>query len=421
MTEPRPFAPSDDDLSQCVRCGLCLEHCPTYVETRLETESPRGRLYLIKAISDGVIEPTPNALDHLDSCLQCRNCEAVCPSGVPYGRIMEQARSDAVESGAAPLSWRLRALFLREVIARPGRLRLFAAALRASERVGLLAVAQRLPFVGTIATLAPRMRGRPFTKTGLIARPQGAERARVAMLSGCIMPLAYGNVHRATARVLARNGCAVSAPAAQGCCGALHAHNGDLDTARVLARHNIDAFLDEAPDAIVVNSAGCAAAMKEYGDLLAGDAEYRDRARQMSALVRDVHEYLVGLPFPAPTETLDLTVTYQDSCHLAHAQGISAAPREVLKAIPGLNLVEMEHADRCCGAAGVYSFTQAEMSMRLLDEKMLDAESTGADVIATANPGCLAQLEAGVRRTGGSARVQHVIELLDRAYGPAGV
>ena len=420
MTDRRPFAPSDDDLSQCVRCGLCLEHCPTYVETRLETESPRGRLYLIKAISDGVIEPTPNALNHLDSCLQCRNCEAVCPSGVPYGRIMEHARADAIETGAAPLSWRLRALFLREVIARPGRLRLFAAALRATERVGLLSLAQRLPLVGTSATLAPRMRGRPFTKTGLIARPQGAEQAQVAMLSGCIMPFAYGNVHRATARVLARNGCVVNAPAAQVCCGALHAHNGDLDTARALARRNVDAFLDEAPDAIVVNSAGCAAAMKEYGDLLAGDAEYRDRAQQMSALVKDVHEYLVGVPFAAPTKTLDITVTYQDSCHLAHAQGISDAPRQVLNAIPGLRLVEMTNADRCCGAAGVYSLTQAEMSMRLLDEKMLDAQSTDADVIATANPGCLAQLEAGVRRSGSSTRVRHVIELLDRAYGRTG-
>ncbi len=420
MTESRPFAPTDEDLSQCVRCGLCLQHCPTYVETRLETESPRGRLYLIRAISEGVIEPTANALDHLDSCLQCRNCEAVCPSGVPFGRIMEQARSDAVESGAAPLSWRLRALFLREVIARPGRLRFFATALRASERMGLLSVAQRLPFVGTSAALAPRARGRPFTETGLIARPEGEDRARVAMLSGCIMPLAYGDVHRATARVLARNGCAVSSPAAQGCCGALHAHNGDLETARALARRNIDAFLEEAPDAVVVNSAGCAAAMKEYGDLLASDAEYRDRAQQMSALVKDVHEYLVSLPFDAPTKMLDITVTYQDPCHLAHAQRISTAPRKVLNSIPGLRLAEMENPDRCCGAAGVYSFTQAEMSMRLLDEKMLDAQNTGADVIATANPGCLAQLEAGVRRTGGSARVRHVIELLDRAYGPAG-
>jgi glycolate oxidase iron-sulfur subunit len=334
---------------------------------------------------------------------------------------MEQARADAVERGAAPLSWRLRRLFLRQVIARPGRLRLFATALRTAERAGLLSVAQRLPFVGTSAALAPRRRGRPFTDTGLIARPEGEERARVAMLSGCIMPLAFGDVHRATVRVLARNGCAVSAPAAQGCCGALHAHNGDLETARTLARRNIDAFLAGAPDAIVVNSAGCAAAMKEYGDLLADDAAYSDRARQVSALVRDVHEYLVGLPFAPPTETLDLTVTYQDSCHLAHAQRIKDAPRQVLNAIPGLRLAEMETPDRCCGAAGVYSLTQPEMSLRLLEEKMLDAGSTGADVIATANPGCLSQLEAGVRRSGGSARVRHVIELLDRAYGPASV
>ncbi len=416
MSERRPFAPTDEDLSQCVRCGLCLQHCPTYLETKLETESPRGRLYLIRAISDGVIEPTPNALGHLDSCLQCRNCEAVCPSGVPYGRIMEHARSDAVERDAAPLSWRLRALFLRQVVARPGRLGLLTATLRASQSLGLLSIARRLPFVGTTVALAPRLRGRPFTETGLIARPKGEERARVAMLSGCIMPLAYGNVHRATARVLARNGCAVSAPAAQGCCGALHAHNGDLKAARELARRNIDAFLEEAPDAIVVNSAGCAAAMKEYGDLLADDAEYRERAGQMSALVRDVHEYLVDLPFEAPTEALDISVTYQDSCHLAHAQRISEAPRRVLSAIPGLRLVEMENPDRCCGAAGVYALTQAAMSSRLLDEKMIDAQSTGAEVIATANPGCLAQLEAGVRRCESPARVSHVIELLDRAY-----
>ncbi len=418
MSDTRRFAPTAEDLSQCVRCGLCLQHCPTYVETRLETESPRGRLYLIRAIADDVIEPTANALGHLDSCLQCRNCEAVCPSGVPFGRIMEHARADAVDRGAAPLSWRLRAFFLREVIARPDRLRLLGTALRASERLGLLSVAQRLPFVGRSAALAPRTRGRPFTDTGLIARPAGAERARVAMLSGCIMPLAYGDVQRATARVLARNGCAVSAPAAQVCCGALHAHNGDLETARALARRNVEAFLDEGPESIVVNSAGCAAAMKEYGDLLADDAEYRDRARRMSALVRDVHEYLVGVPFEAPTEALELTVTYQDSCHLAHAQGITTAPRQVLKAIPGLRLAEMETPDRCCGAAGVYSFTQAEMSMRLLDEKMIDAQSTGADVIATANPGCMTQLEAGVRRSGGKARVRHVVELLDEAYGP---
>jgi Fe-S oxidoreductase len=413
----RPFAPSDEDLSQCVRCGLCLQHCPTYVETRLETESPRGRLYLIRALNDGVVEPTANALGHLDLCLQCRNCEAVCPSGVPYGRIMEHARADALERGAAPLSWRLRALFLREVIAKPGRLRVFAAALRASDRLGLLEVAGRLP-LGRSAMLAPRMRGRPFNRTGLVAEPPDA-RTRVALLSGCIMPLAYGRVHRATVRVLARNGCAVSVPGAQACCGALHAHNGDLRTARGLARRNIDAFLADRPDAVVVNSAGCAAAMKEYGDLLADDPSYAERAQQLAALVKDVHEYLVSLPFEPPSGRIEASVTYQDACHLAHAQRITAAPRELLRSIPGLVLVEMEHADRCCGAAGVYALTQAAMSQRLLRGKLREVAGSGAGIIAAANPGCLAQLEAGVRRTKSSARVRHVVELLDRAYRTA--
>lgn len=416
MTDARPFAPSDVDLSQCVRCGLCLQHCPTYVETGLETESPRGRLYLIRALTEDLVQPTENALGHLDQCLQCRNCEAVCPSGVPYGRIMEHARADAIERGVAPRSWLLRRTFLREVVAKPARLRAFVSGMRLSEKFGLNALAERMPFVGGGAALAPRGRGKPFSETGIVAAPEGETRARVAMLSGCIMPLTYGPVHRATVRVLAHNGCEVDVPKAQACCGALHAHNGDLKTARELARRNIDAFLAEKPDAIVVNSAGCGAAMKEYDQLLADDPEYGEKAADFSRMVKDIHEFLVDLPFTPPTGFVDATVTYQDSCHLAHAQRITAAPRQVLNSIPGLRLVEMTHADRCCGAAGVYSLTQPEMSLALLGHKMQDVEATGADVIATANPGCLSQLEAGVRRSGRRSKVRHVIELLDRAY-----
>ncbi|HUF54421.1 MAG TPA: heterodisulfide reductase-related iron-sulfur binding cluster [Dehalococcoidia bacterium] len=416
MTDARPFAPSEVDLSQCVRCGLCLPHCPTYVETGLETESPRGRLYLIRALTEDLVQPTENALGHLDQCLQCRNCEAVCPSGVPYGRIMEHARADAIERGAAPASWRLRRAFLREVVAKPARLRAFVAALRLSQSLGLTGVAERLPFAGEMASLAPRARGESFTRTGVVGRPEGETEARVAMLSGCIMPLTYGPVHRATVRVLARNGCEVNVPKSQVCCGALHAHNGDLETARDLARRNIDAFLAEKPDAIVVNSAGCGAAMKEYDRLLVHDPEYGARAADFSRLVKDVHEFLVDLPFVPPTGSVDAVVTYQDSCHLAHAQRITAAPRAILNSIPGLRFVEMANADRCCGAAGVYSLTQPEMSLALIDHKMTDVDATGTDFIATANPGCLAQLDAGVRRSGGEAIVRHVIELLDRAY-----
>ena len=413
MTDAISF---EADLSKCVRCGLCLQHCPTYVETGLETESPRGRLYLMRALHDDIVAMTPNAAGHLDQCLQCRNCEAVCPSGVPYGRIMEQTRAHVLESADAPLSWRLRALFLREVIAKPQRMRLFAGALRFASETGLQSLAEKLPFVGARAALAPRIGKRPFTATGILARPDGEVKARVALLTGCIMPYAYGRVHRATVRVLARNGCEVIAPPSQICCGALHAHNGDAKTARQLARHNIDAFLAAGVDAIVVNSAGCGAAMKEYGDLLSEDTAYRDKAREFSSRVRDVSEFLAGLPFERPSGRVNAIVTYQDSCHLAHAQLITTAPRQILESIRGLRVVEMTTPDRCCGSAGVYSLTQPEMSMDLLDGKMDDIARTGAGYIATSNPGCMSQLEAGVRSHGLSARVVHVVELLDRAY-----
>jgi glycolate oxidase iron-sulfur subunit len=231
-----------------------------------------------------------------------------------------------------------------------------------------------------------------------------------------MMPFAYGRVHRATVRVLARNGCNVLAPPDQVCCGALHAHNGDLATARDLARRNIAAFESAGVEAVIVNSAGCGAAMKEYGELLANDGQYRERAERFARTVKDISEFLVSLPFVPPTGRLDARVTYQDSCHLAHAQRIRSAPRQVLAAIPGLELREMTHPDRCCGSAGVYSLTQGDMSLGLLRSKMGDIQATGARYIATSNPGCIAQLEAGVRVTGGQARVVHAVELLDRAY-----
>ena len=407
---------TEADLSKCVRCGLCLQHCPTYVETGLETESPRGRLYLMRALAEGVASPTPTAIGHLDQCLQCRNCEAVCPSGVPYGRIMEHARANVLDSRAAPASWRLRAMFLRHVVARPGAMRMFAVTMRATERTGLRRIAERIPVIGARTVLAPRFSGRTFRRRGLLAPAEGSTRAQVALLTGCMMPFAHGRVHRATVRVLARNGCDVLAPPDQVCCGALHAHNGDLPTARDLARRNIAAFESAGVEAVIVNSAGCGAAMKEYGELLANDGQYRERAERFARTVKDISEFLVGLPFVPPPGRVDSRVTYQDSCHLAHAQRITSAPRQVLAAIPGLELREMTRPDGCCGSAGVYSLTQGDMSLRLLRSKMRDIRATGPRYIATSNPGCIAQLEAGVRMTGGRVRVVHVVELLDRAY-----
>jgi Fe-S oxidoreductase len=411
-----PYTPTEADLSRCVHCGLCLQHCPTYIETGLETESPRGRLYLIRALAEGRAEATPNAIGHLDQCLQCRNCEAVCPSGVAYGRIMEGARASVLSSDAAPRSWRLRSLFLREVIAKPARLRLMAEALRAYRAMGIRSVAERLPLLGDRALLTPSISGKPFQKRGVLARPKDATKVRVALLTGCIMPLAYGRVHRATVRVLARNGCEVVAPPEQACCGALHAHNGDIETARALARRNIDAFDDAGIDAIIVNSAGCGAAMKEYGELLAADPEYATRAHDFPKRVQDISEFLVNLPFEPPKGAVQATATYQDSCHLAHAQRITSEPRRILASIPGLTLAVMPHPDRCCGSAGVYSLTQNEMSLQLLESKMRDVRATGATIVATSNPGCMTQLEAGSRRFGPKLKVVHVVELLDKAY-----
>jgi len=236
------------------------------------------------------------------------------------------------------------------------------------------------------------------------------------LLSGCVMPLVHGPEMAAVARVLARNGCDVVVTRGQSCCGAINSHVGDLDVARDLARRNIDAFLTEEVDAVVVASAGCGARMKEYHDLLRDDGEYAARAKRLSALVKDVHEFLVDLPFVAPKGRLDYRVTYQDSCHLSHAQRITEAPRLLLRSIPGLQLVEMEDSTRCCGAGGTYTITQRDFSIRLLDSKMVAVKDTGADVIATANPGCVLQLRYGVNREDVPLQVRYVTDLLDEAY-----
>jgi glycolate oxidase iron-sulfur subunit len=415
-----PSAPKEVDLSRCVHCGLCLPHCPTYTETRLETESPRGRLYLIRAIAEERIDVTPTAVGHLDLCLQCRNCEAVCPSGVPYGRIMEGTRAEILANGRTPLAWRLRALFLREVIARPGRMSALAGLLRLYRASGLRWLAERVPYVRERVVLTPTISGPTFRAHGALTAPQGNVRGRVALLTGCIMPHAFGRVHEATVRVLARNGFEVVAPPGQLCCGALHSHNGDLPTTRALARHNIDTFLEAEVDAVVVNSAGCSSAMKEYPELLADDPDYADKAERLAGMVKDVTEFLADLPLEPPSTPLKADATYQDPCHLAHAQHISRAPRDVLAAIPGLRLVEMERPDRCCGSAGVYALAHRQMSLDLLDAKMREIAATGASVIATANPGCMVQLEAGLRRHRLLGRVVHVVELLHLAYRQAG-
>ena len=419
-----PDAPTEEDLYKCVHCGLCLQACPTYVELGLETESPRGRLALMRAVGEGRLGLTDRLVGHMELCLQCRACEAVCPSGVPFGRAMEATRAQIVANKPLSLPARVaRFLAFRVLLPHPGLLRALAWVLKLYQRSGFQWAVREFrvlkPFGGLdrleqqLPTL-PRFFKAP--RSGLFPAV-GERHRRVAILSGCIMPLAYGPVNEATTRVLARNGCEVVVPPAQGCCGALSAHSGEREGARVLARRNIDIFLQADVEAIVVNSAGCGSAMKEYGELLKDDPAYRQKAERFSAMVKDVNEFLAALPLMPPSRELKARVTYQDSCHLVHAQRIREAPRVVLQSIPGLQLVEMEGSDMCCGAAGIYNITHRELSTQILDHKMEHVEETQPAIIATANPGCMLQLQVGLRRRGMKARVAHVVELLDEAYG----
>ena len=416
--------PRDEDLYRCVHCGLCLSACPTYVELNLETESPRGRIAFMKAVKEGRLGISERVASHWDLCLQCRACEAVCPSGVPFGRIMEYSRAQAVRHGKVSGKMRLvMALFLRGALPHPARLRLGASLLRMYQRWGLRSLVRKSRLLkllpGNLADLEaglPTFADKFFGPVPHVFPAIGERKMSVGLLSGCVMPLVQGPTMEAAVRVLIRNGCDVAVPMGQGCCGALNLHSGDIESARSMAKHNIDIFLEAGVEKIVVASAGCGSTMKEYEELLRDDPDYRDKAEHFSSITVDVTEFLEGLPFDPPRGAINQRVTYQDSCHLAHAQRITGAPRTILNSIPGLELVEMENASKCCGAAGIYSITQSKMSRRLLESKMKSVASTGADTLVTANPGCMIQLETGLGLAGIPGRVYHVVDILDEAY-----
>lgn len=408
--------PDPADLSQCVHCGLCLQNCPTYLATGNEAESPRGRIHLIQALQAERLTPTPSFQEHIALCLVCRNCETVCPSGVPFGRIMESARAQLYQEAPHSLGDRLfRRLVFKELLPHQGRLRVLATLLRLYQRSGLRRLVRATGLLPAALKDADRLLPDlpdPFSPRWQVYPAHGEVKARVGLFVGCVMPLMYGPVHEATIRVLTWNGCEVHVPPTQACCGALNVHGGERTVARELARRNFDAFLKLGLDAIVVNSAGCGSTMKEYGELLAGDA----RAEAFARLTKDVNEFLAGLTLRPPAHAVHRVITFQESCHLVHAQRIWHAPRALLAQVPGLELREMGHPDLCCGSAGLYSVQQRAMSMQLLDSKMEDVASTGATTVVTANPGCMLQLEAGLERAGLRGEVRHLVEILDEAY-----
>ncbi|MCX8213358.1 MAG: (Fe-S)-binding protein [SAR202 cluster bacterium] len=419
-----PDSPSETDLYKCVHCGFCLQVCPTYLLTGLEAESPRGRIALMKAVNEERIEATPDVIDHWDLCIQCRACEVACPSGVPYGKLIEATMSQVAPRRKPGMLPKLAGnLLLKQILPHQRRLALVTGGLRMYQRTGAQALVLKTrllkmisPDQASLADSAPTVPANTFKAEGQVIAAQGPKRARVALLSGCVMPLVHGPQMDAVTRVLARNGCEVVVTREQSCCGAINSHVGDLDLARDLARQNVDAFMSEDFDAVIVASAGCGARMKEYGHLLRHDHEYADRAEALAAKVKDVHEFLAELPLLPPKGRLEARVTYQDSCHLANAQRITDAPRELLRAIPGLELIEMEGAAQCCGAGGTYTVTQREFSLRLLDARMEVIAATGAQIVATANPGCILQLDYGARLQSAGLVVRYVTDLLDEAY-----
>lgn len=414
--------PTWDLYSKCVHCGLCLDQCPTYRTLGTEMDSPRGRIYQILQVDEGRLPLSDSFATHIDRCLGCLNCETACPSGVRYGELLEQARSQIEENYQRPwLQRRIRVFFYQRLLPSFDRLAQAAKVLRFYQRSGMQSLARksgllRVMGVADLEALSPRIDADfSFTQLGDRYPADPPQRARVALLIGCVNSVAFAELNRAAIRVLTRNGIEVHIPPAQACCGALHAHGGYLELARAQARRNIDAMSSLEYDAILNTAAGCGATLKGYEHLLSGDAQYRARAEQFTAKVRDITEYLAEIGLVTPRRTLQARVTYQDPCHLAHAQGIRKGPRELLKFI-GAELVESPRPDTCCGSAGVYNVTQNELSMRILDEKMEYIASVRPEIIATANVGCELQLSVGTRRKGMKAKVAHVIELLDQAY-----
>ena len=419
-----PDAPQESELYKCVHCGFCLQACPTYVETGLEAESPRGRIALMKAVNEGRIGITDSVMRHWDLCIQCRACEVACPSGVPYGNLIE-ATMQQVADRRSPgyVNSKIATLALNKLLPNQTLLSMVIGGMRMYQRFGVQKVMRKCGLLkllpgnmGELEDSMPTLPNEVFKASGQVYRARGEVKAKVALLSGCVMPLIHGPEMNAVVRVLTRNGCEVVVTKEQGCCGAINSHVGDLDMTRELARRNVDAFLAEEVDYVVVASAGCGSRMKEYGHLLRDDAAYAEKAEALSAKVQDIHELLASLPIEPPKGHLPYRVTYQDSCHLSNAQRITAAPRQLLGSIPGIEFVELSNADKCCGAGGTYTITERDFSMRILDTKMRAVRQTQANVIATANPGCLMQLQYGAQRDGMPVQVKYITDLLDESY-----
>jgi glycolate oxidase iron-sulfur subunit len=406
-----PLAQASAGIDACVHCGFCLQACPTYLTLEDENDSPRGRIVLMHALVEGTLPiDDPDVRTHIDRCLGCRACETACPSGVPYGHLLEATRATlTAKQPNAPIA---RAILF--AFARPALLSVAMLGGRLARAMRLSSLLARLPGRFGFAMAMLEATRAPVKRAAY--RPGGdGSRGTATLLTGCVMEGLFTETNRATERTLATNDYAMVPTGGQRCCGALHAHAGDADTARRLARHNVAAFEKSGADYIVTNAAGCGAMMKEYEHLLAGDPAWRQRAAAVSARVRDVSELLAEAG-PRTGGTLDVTVTYDAPCHLLHAQRVVTPPLRVLGAVPGLTLVPLEGSEHCCGSAGIYNLVEPDVSHTVLAPKLAHIAETRAALVATGNPGCLMQIGAGLHQAGAGVRVVHPVDLLDASY-----
>lgn len=415
---------NNDKLLTCVHCGLCLPSCPTYRQLGNENDSPRGRIYLMRGVVEGKINIGSSFISHIDLCLGCRACETACPSSVPYGHLLEAARAEVSEakSKRGSASEYILRFVLNHIFTRP---RLFRAGMAVTRRLrdsGLAQLAFDTKLVGGRLRLALALllstRPSPAARRKEKYPGKSATRnsMRVAVLRGCVMEGLFGETNRATERVLSRNGCSVVEATGQMCCGALHSHAGQVEAAKQLARKNIEAFLESKCDRVIVNAAGCGAAMKEYEALFAYDARFAEKAREFSAKVRDVSEFLAEIGIAQPEHPVNRRVAYDAPCHLMHAQRIAQAPIDVLLSIPGLKLAPLKGFENCCGGAGIYNLQHPKLSADILRDKIENIRESGADTVATANPGCIMQIGAGALLDDLKVEVIHPVDLLDAAY-----
>lgn len=413
-------------LQQCIHCGMCLPTCPTYVETKEERNSPRGRIALMRAIADGELDVTKAFGEEMYYCLGCLACTTACPAGVNYAELFETARADVEKAGvlASPKRNFVRWAALRVLFTRPRLLRFVGRALWLWQASGLQTLARRAGLMKLLPKnlrrlqpQAPVVRAKFSHQLICPVETPAAPKRRVLVLTGCVQDLAFSDVNRATVDVLLANGCEVHTPPVQPCCGSLHAHNGDTATARLLARRQLDLVNPSDYDAIISNAGGCGSHLRTYEHLLHDNPAYAERAATWSRKLRDIHEYLVEISFryPSAPQTSGLqsqvfcSVTYHESCHLCHGQKVSAQPREILRSLPGVELRECAEAQWCCGSAGIYTITHPDTSAWLQDRKIGHLAATGAQVIATANPGCHLQIENGLRKR----RIHLLVDRLD--------